>query len=83
MSYSDSEMKLARFFVEREGAGVLDVLREVDFFDAGIMDSLDLVSLGVHIEKTFGKKIDLTDADTLAAARHFDSLMALVESSAA
>jgi len=79
VSYSDKEMKLAQFFVEREGAGVLDVIRDTDFFEAGIMDSLDLVSLGVFIEKTFGKKIDLTDADTLRAARRFDSLMALLE----
>ncbi len=79
MSYSEKEMKLAQFFVEREGAGVLDVIRDIDFFDAGIMDSLDLVSLGVFIEKTFGRKIDLTDPDTLTAARRFDSLMALLD----
>jgi acyl carrier protein len=72
-------MKLAQFFVDREGAGVLDVLRDIDLFDEGIMDSLDLVSLGVYIEKTFGKKIDLMDGGTLAAARRFDSLMALLE----
>jgi acyl carrier protein len=79
MSFSDREMKLARFFVEREGEGVLEVIREIDFFDAGIIDSLDMVSLGVYIEKTFGKKLDLTDAATLTAARRFDALMALVD----
>ena len=79
MSYSEKEMKLARFFVEREGEGVLGELRTMDFFDEGIIDSLDLVSLGVYIEKTFGRKIDLMDAGTLAAARHFDTLMALIE----
>jgi acyl carrier protein len=79
MSFSDSEMKLARFFVEREGEGVLEVIRDIDFFDAGIIDSLDMVSLGVYVEKTFGKKLDLTDAATLTAARRFDALMALVD----
>ena len=78
MNFSEREMKLARFFVEREGQGVLDVIREIDFFDKGIMDSLDLVSLGVFIEKTCGKKIDLTSPETLTAARRFDSLMTLV-----
>ena len=78
MNFSEREMKLASFFVEREGQGVLDVIREIDFFDKGIMDSLDLVSLGVFIEKTFGKKIDLASPETLTAARRFDSLMKLV-----
>ena len=78
MNFSDKELKLAQFFVEREGEGVLDVLRGIDFFEAGIMDSLDLVSLGVFIEKTFGKKLDLTDSGTLTAARRFDTLAALV-----
>ena len=78
MNFSDKELKLAQFFVEREGEGVLDVLRDIDLFEAGIMDSLDLVSLGVFIEKTFGKKLDLTDSATLAAARRFDTLAALV-----
>ncbi len=78
MDYNEQELKLARFFVEREGEGILDVLREIDLFEAGIMDSLDLVSLGVFIEKTFGRKIDLTDPGTLAAARSFDALAALI-----
>lgn len=78
MNLSEKEMKLAKFFVEREGQGVIEVIRDIDFFEKGIMDSLDLVSLGVFIEKTFGKKIDLSSPETLKAARRFDSLMKLV-----
>lgn len=80
MSFNEREMKLARFFTEREGDGILGELREIDFFDSGIIDSLDLVSLAVFIEKNFNKKIDLANSATLSAARHFDSLMAIIES---
>ncbi len=78
MNFSEKEMKLAKFFVDREGQGVLDVIRDIDFFEKGIMDSLDLVSLGVFIEKTFGRKIDLSSPETLKAVRRFDSLMMLI-----
>lgn len=78
MNFSEKEMKLAKFFVDREGQGVLDVIRDIDFFEKGIMDSLDLVSLGVFIERTFGRKIDLSSPETLKAVRRFDSLMMLI-----
>ena len=78
MSFTDEERKLALFFIEREGEGVLEEIRDIDFFDAGIIDSLDLVSLAGFIEENFNKRIDLTDPDTFAAARRFDSLMELV-----
>ncbi len=76
--YTDSEKKLAQFFVEREGEGILSELRDIDFFESGILDSLDMVTLAVFIEKTFGKKLDLSDDNTFKLARRFDSLMNLV-----
>lgn len=78
MRFSDDEMKLCQFFVEREGEGILEELRDMDFVEAGILDSLDMVSLAVFIERSFGKKLDLTDERTFAAARRFDSLMNLM-----
>lgn len=78
MNFSETERQLAQFFVEREGAGILEEIREIDFIEAGIIDSLDLVSLAVYIEQTFQKKIDLTNPATFVAARHFDTLVKLV-----
>ncbi len=78
MIFTDSEQKLAQFFIEREGNGILDEIREMDFIEAGIIDSLDLVSLAVFIEQNFHKKIDLASPGTFNAARRFDSLMELI-----
>jgi len=79
MNYTDDEMKLARFFIEREGEGVLAGLKEVDFINVGYLDSLDLVSLAVFIEKEFGPKIDLSDPAIFEKTRTFDSLMRLTK----
>lgn len=78
MKFTDAEQKLAQFFVEREGDGILEEIREIDFIETGIIDSLDLVSLAVFIEQNFGKKIDLASPETFSAARRFDSLMKLI-----
>ncbi|WP_017214718.1 acyl carrier protein [Leptospira noguchii] len=78
MKFTDAEEKLTQFFVEREGNGILEEIREIDFIETGIIDSLDLVSLAVFIEQNFGKKIDLTNPATFSAARRFDTLMKLI-----
>lgn len=75
---SEKEKKIARFFVEREGTGILEEIRDIDFLEVGIMDSLDIVSLAVFIEQEFGQKIDLTNPQTMLALRRFDSLVALI-----
>lgn len=40
MRFSDTEIILAKFFVEREGEGVLVEIRNIDLIEAGIIDSL-------------------------------------------
>ena len=75
---SEKEKKIARFFVEREGTGILEEIRDIDFLEVGIMDSLDIVRLAVFIEQEFGQKIDLTNPQTMLALRRFDSLVALI-----
>lgn len=77
MSFTENEKLVAQFFVEREGVGILDEIRDIDFIEAGIIDSLDLVSLAVFIEKNFGRKIDLANPATFSAVRRFGSLVAL------
>ncbi len=76
--YTADEKKMADFFVEREGEGILEELRDIDFFDAGILDSLDMVTLAVFVEKVFGKKLNLYDNDTFKSVRRFDTLMSLI-----
>ena len=79
MKFTEEEQKLARFFIEREGEGILEEIREIDFIEAGIIDSLDLVCLAVFIETNFAKKIDLVSPETLNIVSHFDSLMKLIK----
>jgi acyl carrier protein len=69
---------LREFFVEREGAGILEVIEDIDFVEEGIIDSIDLVTLAAFIEEKLGKRIDPTDCDTLDAVRRFGTLVALV-----
>lgn len=80
MPYSQSEMKLAEFFVEREGEGVLEVLKTANLLGEGLLDSLDMVALAVHIEDRFGKKIDVVSDDTFNAMHSFDALHTLATS---
>lgn len=77
MEYSKDEMRLARFFIEREGEGILLELRDVDFIELGYLDSLDLVTLAIFIEREFGKKLDLTQPDIFEQTRNFKSLLNL------
>jgi acyl carrier protein len=79
MKFTKTEDLLAKFFVEREGEGILSSIRTIDFVSSGVIDSLDLISLAVYIEKNFGVKIDLTQKETLDSIRRFDSLVALIQ----
>lgn len=76
---NETEKKVAEFFVQREGSGILKTLKDIDFIEEGIIDSLDIVSLAVHIERNFKIKLDLTKPEVLKAVRRFDSLVALVQ----
>ena len=77
MALTEQELKLARFFVKREGEGVLDVIKDIDFTEQGLLDSLDMVTLAVFVEQEFGRKLDLTDPDVMKAMSRFDSLYQL------
>jgi acyl carrier protein len=77
MAFNEQELKLAQFFVEREGEGVLDIIRDVDFVQQGLLDSLDMVTLAVFVQKEFGRKVDLTDPDTFNRMSRFETLYQL------
>ena len=78
MESNEIERIMLDFFVEREGEGVVEIIRDIDLVDEGILDSLDVVTLGAYIEMKIGKKIDVTERGTLNSVRRFDSLLDLV-----
>ena len=77
--FNVNEEKMLKFFTEREGQGIRNDIRNLDLQAEGILDSLDMVELAMFIQNEFGKKVDLSDAKTLAALENFDSLMQLIE----
>jgi|TARA_B100001971_G_C17936961_1_gene405636 acyl carrier protein len=79
MKFNENETKLAQFFIEREGEGILEVIKDIDFFDEGIIDSLDFVSLAVYVEDNFGIKLDLTNQDVFQAMKRFQTLIELIQ----
>ena len=74
MEMLESERRLAEFFVQREGEGVLDILKTENLVEAGLLDSLDMVSLATYIEREFSRRLDLTKAEVVEAMATFDSL---------
>lgn len=77
---SSDEQKLAQFFIEREGEGILEVIRDVDFFEQGLIDSLDMVTLAIYVERNFQKKLDLTEPKTFEAMKKFNTLLDIISS---
>ena len=79
MSFSSNEKILCDFFIEREGKGILKVIRDLDLIDEGILDSLDIVSLAAYLQKNFNKKIDVTEPKILKAFHKFEDIMKIIE----
>ena len=63
--------------MEREGDGVRTPLRTVDLLESGLLDSLDLVTLSILLEKHTGRRLDISSEQTLEAMRRFADLVAL------
>jgi acyl carrier protein len=76
-----TEQLVANYFIQKEGENILDSIKEIDFIDSGIIDSLDLINLAVYIEETFNLKLNLVDESTFNSIRQFDSLVKLIETS--
>jgi len=51
MSFTNVEQTIADFFTQKEGKGILGEIRKLDFFEQGILDSLDIVFLATYIEE--------------------------------
>ena len=78
MEFSEAEKIIAKFFIEREGEGIVDELKTINLTEEGIIDSLDIVSLASYLEEKFGKEIDITDDNILNAFSKFESIVKLV-----
>ena len=78
MEFSEVEKIIADFFVEREGNEILKEIRELNFIEEGILDSLDIVFLATYLEEKFGKKIDITDDNILKTFSNFENIVKLV-----
>lgn len=79
LEFTEKELAMAQFFLDREGEGLLENIRTIDFREAGILDSLDMVTLSVYVEKKFEKKLNLSDPWIVKSMSKFDSLMHLVD----
>ena len=73
--FSETEKIMLEFFVEREGEGIVNVIRSLDFIHECILDSMDFIVLACFVEEKFGKKLDLADDKTFRAMRRFDDLI--------
>lgn len=68
------------FFIQREGEDVLHELYNLDLFDSGLIDSLDVIELIVYIEKHTGVLLKLSDSDTFDAFHSARQLIDLINS---
>lgn len=78
MEFSEVEKIIADFFVEREGNEILKEIRELNFIEEGILDSLDIVFLATYLEEKFSIKIDITDDNILKTFSNFENIVKLV-----
>jgi len=78
LEFSEVEKIIADFFVEREGNEILKEIRELNFIEDGILDSLDIVFLATYLEEKFSIKIDITDDNILKTFSNFENIVKLV-----
>ena len=78
MEFSEVEKIIADFFVEREVNEILKEIRELNFIEEGILDSLDIVFLATYLEEKFSIKIDITDDNILKTFSNFENIVKLV-----
>jgi acyl carrier protein len=75
----NSKAIIESFFVLREGGGVVADLYQVDLFESGLIDSLDVVELIVYIEKCCGVRLNLSEKETFDSFKSANLLIDLIE----
>ncbi len=70
---------LENWFVNREGKKILKTLKEVNLVDSGLLDSLDILTLALFLEKKFNCKIDISKPKILKNFEKFENLLKMIK----
>ena len=65
MTKKDIENFLIKYLIEKEGKGVKKIIYKTNLLESGIIDSLDLITISIEIEKRFRIKINPNSSKTL------------------
>ena len=75
MKKKDIEVFLTNYLIEKEGKGIKKTLFKIDLLESGIIDSLDLVTISIEIEKHFKIKINPNSSKTLKNFSNFNKMI--------
>ena len=75
MKKKDIEVFLTNYLIEKEGSGIKKSLLKIDLLESGIIDSLDLVTISIEIEKNFKIKINPNSSKTLKNFSNFNKMI--------
>ena len=77
-SMTDKEKILQKWFVDREGKSIVKDLKSLNLLESGILDSLDVLTLVMFLEKKFKIKIDISKPKTLKSLEKFETIIKLI-----
>jgi acyl carrier protein len=76
---SDKIKILQKWFVDREGQSIVKELHKINLLESGILDSLDILTLVMFLEKKFKIKIDISKPKILKSFEKFDTIVKLLD----
>jgi len=71
--------ELENFFEKRDGKEALKNLRKKNLIKDGVIDSLDILTLSVILQKKFNYKVNLNNSKTLKSFEKFDKIASLIK----
>jgi acyl carrier protein len=71
--------ELENFFIKKEGKQILKNLRKKNLIKDGLIDSLDILSLSMLLQKRFKFKLNLSSPKTLKSFERFDKIVNLIK----
>ena len=78
MKISEKEKIIEKWFVNREGKVILKQLRKSNLINSGSLDSLDILTLSLFIEKKFKCKIDISKPKILKNFEKVDKIIKMI-----
>ena len=78
MNQKKKEKILENWFADREGKQIIKTLKKVNLVDSGLLDSLDILTLTLFLEKKFNCKIDISKPRILKNFEKFDNLLKMI-----